>query len=89
MKSYYLPYYQIVKFIYLGRARLIRAKMNAAAVKHNAKALDYLYFALVQDWNFEMSYGQLQMKLLKEIEKKLIKKKFILEVNFPEKVFFK
>jgi hypothetical protein len=89
MKSYYLPYYQIVKFIYLGRARLIRAKMNAAAVKHNAKALDYLYFALVQDWNFEMTYGQLQMKLLKEIEKKLIKKKFILEVNFPEKVFFK
>ena len=89
MKRFYIPHFQMIKFIYLGRCKLILAKeLTADILKHNAKLLDYAWYIITADWSLHTALNMMQLDLLNKLDKHL--NKFIYKINYslPENNIF-
>ena len=88
MKNYYIPYYQMIRFIYLGRCRLILAdKLTYNSIKHNAKLLDYGWYIITSNWSIHTAMMMIQLKILIKLGPKIMKKKFKIQYNIPEHLY--
>ena len=90
MKSYYIPDYQMIRFIYLGRCRLIALnKIDTKIIKHNAKLLDYGWFIISGNWSYATALMMLQLKVLDKLDKKINKySKFTSNLNIPKNIYY-
>ena len=89
LKEFYLPIFQIIQFIYKGRCRLIRSKINnETLLKHNVKALDFMYYIITYDLNEYYAMDLLQYKLLSRLDNVTKKKTITIPHAIPNNFVF-